>query len=145
MQQNKIVVCRIEPTHPPTEKRSVVTPEGEGDLCSCVGYGRCDLRTPVEQASGRVSSEGRSYYSAPPLLTSRAGGAMSDRRESLRKCIERHASSAQREAQVRENAVDETMEWTTTDQRRWGRQSKALPSLLPTRPARTRRRSQSNI
>ena len=42
----------------------------------------------------------------PPLLPHRAGGAMSDRRESLRECIEAAASSASRAARARENAVN---------------------------------------
>ena len=42
----------------------------------------------------------------PPLLPHRAGGAMSDRRASLRECIEEAASSASRVARARENAVN---------------------------------------
>ena len=42
----------------------------------------------------------------PPLLPHRADGAMSDRRLSLRECIEAAASSASREARARENAVN---------------------------------------
>ena len=50
------------------------------------------LREPVEQASGRVSSEEKKINTAsPPLLQSRAGGDMSDHRVRLRECIELHA------------------------------------------------------
>ena len=42
----------------------------------------------------------------PPLLSNRAGGAMSDRRVSLLECIEQAASSASRDARAQENAVE---------------------------------------
>ena len=40
------VVCRIEPTHPPTEWCNVVTPEGEGGGACVSVTGDVDLRVP---------------------------------------------------------------------------------------------------
>ena len=86
----------------------------------------------------------------PPLLPHRADGAMSDRRLSLRECIEAAASSASREARERENAVNndendrersETVgasidgaAASTTDQ---ARQDAAPVSIYPTHDTRS--------